>query len=209
MISAALYKALANNDEEQISVITKTAKRFFDKIGYVFIGYIVALVLIYPYFVRQTFSAGYTISLLLVISISTLTRYLLGLIYRILIQADQKIYFTNIVESIIVVLNAVVVIVLIKNHVPIQVEKLASALIFSVSSLVYYFYVKSKYHLQKDCQYNNDLIKDRWSAFGHHVAASIHFNTDPIILTLFSTVKEVSVYSIYALIVSRSKRSHF
>ncbi len=183
-------------------MIIKTAKSFFHKIGFIFLAYIAILLIIYPLFVNNSFGTIYTTTLLLIISISILARYFLGLTYKLLIQADQKGFISNIIEAIIIIINSIGVVVLIKSGVSIHLVKLWSAIIFSLSAIVYYVYVKKHYPLEKDCAVDNDLIKDRWSAFGHHIAASIHFNTDPVILTIFSTVKEVSVYSVYAMIVS-------
>ena len=51
-----------------------------------------------------------------------------------------------------------------------------------------------------------DLIKDRWDGFAISLAAFIHNNTDVIVLTLFTDLKVVSVYSVYSLVTSGLKQ---
>jgi O-antigen/teichoic acid export membrane protein len=49
-------------------------------------------------------------------------------------------------------------------------------------------------------------IQQRWDGLGHHIAFFLHTNTDIVVLTLFTNIKEVSVYSVYYMIISAVKR---
>src|SRR5699024_1696666 len=45
-------------------------------------------------------------------------------------------------------------------------------------------------------------IEQKWDGLAQHIAGVVHGNTDVTILTIFSTMKEVSVYTVYNLVVT-------
>ena len=51
-----------------------------------------------------------------------------------------------------------------------------------------------KYEIDADIKPNNSAISQRWDAFAQQAAAFVNNNTDVIVLTMFSDIKEVSVY---------------
>ena len=92
VIQSNLYKPLSENNSYQISLIVKSSERFFRHIALIFIVYIITLCFIFPLMVE--YEAIYTISLLLIIAISTLSQYLFGMTYQLLLNADQKHIFS-------------------------------------------------------------------------------------------------------------------
>ena len=50
---------------------------------------------------------------------------------------------------------------------------------------------------------DKDSLAQRWACFGQNFAYFIHSNTDVVVLTLFSDLKAVSVYSVYLLVVKK------
>lgn len=57
VIQSNLYKPLANNDTLEISKIVKSSERFFRRIAYIFIGYVIVLMLVYPHFFTASISS--------------------------------------------------------------------------------------------------------------------------------------------------------
>ena len=49
-------------------------------------------------------------------------------------------------------------------------------------------------------------IKQKWNGLAQHVASVVLSNTDTVVLTLFSTLQNVSVYAVYFLVVDGIKR---
>ena len=47
---------------------------------------------------------------------------------------------------------------------------------------------------------DNSLIKERWNGFAINFAAFVHNCTDIAILTIFTDLKTVSIYSVYSLV---------
>ena len=69
-----------------------------------------------------------------------------------------------------------------------------------------YWYVHRNYTILKTAPTDNACINQRWDAFVHQVAAFIHTNTDLMLLTIFSDLYQVSVYSIYNMVVTGVKK---
>lgn len=198
---AALYKPLAKNDTKQLSVVVNTTQQFFKRVGYLFIVYIVLLVIFYPITAQETFSWVFTAALITILAINTFSQYFIGLTPQTLLNADQKQYIPSFIQIITTILNMVAIVLLINFGANIHIVKFASALIFLVRPLTIKLYVDRHYKLDKTVAPDSSSIQQRWDGMGHHIAYFIHHNTDVVILTLFSTLTEVSVYAVYRMVV--------
>ena len=203
VIKATLYKPIANKDNEQIEKILKSTQRFFNIIGYIFIIYLIILCFVYPMFVNNEFDNWYTISLILIISISTFAEYFVGMVYKLYLQADQKTYITANIQTVTTVLNTIFCVILIKIGANIQAVKLVSAFIFVLRPICQNIYVKKKYNINLNNVKEEYELKEKWDGLSQHIASVIHNNTDVTILTIFCDIAEVSVYSVYYLIAGR------
>ncbi len=194
---AALYKPLAEGDREQISSIVKTTERFMRRIAGVFVVLVGIFACLYPFLVEENFEWFFSFSLILILSISTFAQYFWGLTYQMLLQADQRQCVIYIVQIGTTVLNTIVAAVLIVQGCSIHVVKLASAVVFLANPLLINAYAHRKYKINRRAKEDNNLIRQRWDAFGQQVAFFVHGNTDLVVLTMFSNLYEVSVYTVY------------
>lgn len=202
VVRAALYKPLAENDVVGISGIVKATEKFFRVLAFLFIGYCLIIALLFPFLVNNLFENIFTFTLVLIIGTSTFIQYFFGVASQIVLQADQKGYITSTIQIFTTIINTIIVIVLIKLGANIHMVKLGSAAIYIIRPMVLYSYVIKKYKIDKKCSVDNNAIKQRWDGLGHHIAFFLHTNTDIVVLTLLTNVKEVSVYSVYLMIVS-------
>ena len=200
VIMAALYKPLANKDYVKVSGVIKAADNFFKKIALIFVVYTLALAVLYPIFVPTSFSWGYIFTLTLIISTSLFIQYFFSLSYRLLINADQKGYVVFSTLILFTVLNFIVTLLVISTFPEIHVLKAASAIVFVIQPIVFNHYVKKNYSLDKNVEPDKNAIAQRWDGFGQNIAFFIHSNTDVVVLTIFSTLSEISVYSVYMLV---------
>lgn len=205
VVKAALYKPIAKKDKKEISSIINTAERFFKKIALIFVLYMISLCFVYPLLVNISFGKLYTISLIIIISISTFAEYFFGMAYRLYLQANQKAYVISIIQIVTYILSVIFVVILAKLNCSIQVIKLISGLIFVLRPIMQNLYVRKKYNL--NLKENNEKydLKQKWDGLAQHIAAVIHGNTDITILTIFCSLSEVSVYSVYYLVVKGVK----
>ena len=205
VVKAALYKPIANCDKEKIEKILKSAEYFFRTIAVIFVCYLAALSIIFPNVYIKEYSFTYTFSLVLIIAVSTLFEYFFGMTYTIYLQAAQKNYVVSLIKIALKILNTLAVVILTLNDCSIQVVKLISSLIFVMSPLILNFYVKKKFNINlKGIKYKEikDVLQNKWAGFSQHVAAIIHNSVDVAVLTFFSNPLEVSVYSVYMLVIN-------
>ncbi|MFC6465193.1 polysaccharide biosynthesis C-terminal domain-containing protein [Marinilactibacillus sp. GCM10026970] len=198
---AALYKPLAENDIKQLSIVTKSTEVFFRKISYFFLLYIFVLMIFYPLIVENSFDWFYTSSLIGIIGISTFGQYYFGITYQTLLQADQRQYIANYIQVVTIIINTIIIVALISFGSSIHIVRLFSATIFLIRPIVLHFYVNKHYSLDKKVKSDNNAVSQKRDGLGHHMAYFIHSNTDVVILTLFSSLYDVSVYAIYSMIV--------
>ena len=201
VIKSVLYKPIANRDKTAIAKILKTSDRFFRIIAYVFLLYMVALCFLFPTFVSNEFDTVFTISLILIIGISTFAEYFFGMTYKLYLQSDQKTYVISIIQIITYILSIIIIIILVGVGASIHIIKLASGIVFMLRPIIQRMYVKSKYGINFNNIDGNYELKQKWDGLVQHIAFVIHNNTDITILTLFVNLTEISVYSVYYLVV--------
>lgn len=201
VVKAALYKPIANKEKKEIENILGAAEKFFRIIAVIFLTYLLILSVIYPLIVNTEFDFVFTMLLVLIISTSTLAEYYFGMTYKLYLQAEQKTYITSIIQIIGYIFNTIAIVVLIKLNCSIHIVKFVSGFIFVLRPIAQNIYVKRKYNInikEADKTYN---LKQRWDGLAQHIASVVHNNTDITILTIFAPITEVSVYSVYYLVV--------
>lgn len=206
VVKAALYKPLATKNKHEIVNILKSTEKFFKTIGKIFIVYLILLFMFYPILVNNEFNYLYTISLILIISISTFFEYFFGLTYQLFLDAKQESYVINFLRIGTYILNIIAVIILIKLNSNIHIVKLVSGMIFIIRPIITNLYVKKKNNINLEEADDNYKLEKKWDGLAQHIAAIIHGNTDITLLTLSSKLSEVSVYSVYYLIINGVKK---
>lgn len=202
VIRASLYKPLAERNIDMISSILKEAEIFFKKIAFFFLIYLVILFFVFPKLLDGEFKVFYIITLIAIIGMSIFFQYYFGITYQILLHADQRQYFISFLQMITLIINMLIVIILINLDFSIHVVLFASSITHILRPLVLHYYVRSKYKIKNIEKKQTNFLSQKWDGLGHHIAFIVHNNTDVALLTIFSNVREVSVYSIYYLIVS-------
>lgn len=199
VVQASLYKPLAEKNEEEISNIYSSAKKYFDNIAKILLIYILCLIIYYCFFKSHEFSWIYSATLIIAISISSFAQYYFGICNSLLLYADQKIYIPTLINLGTLILNAVITVILLSSHSSIQMVKLISSLIYIIRPLYLNYYVKHHYHINIIENPPKDALAHKWSGLAQHVASHLTISADSIILTLFSTFKMVSIYNVYVM----------
>lgn len=200
---AALYKPLADNDTGKISAVVGELRHFFRIIAYIFLVYVLILACTYTYISDiQAFDWISTFFLVIIISISTFAQYFIGITNSVLLQAAQKVYITNLVSIVATVLNTVLTVILVNCGYSLLIVKLVSSCIFVLKPVVLQLYVKRQFSLVKCQSRDKDLLSQKWTGLGQHIAFFLHSNTDIMVLTVFANLSLVAVYSVYNMVVA-------
>lgn len=198
----ALYKPLADNNIPAINGILSAAKKFYQTSGYIFLALVCLLAVLYPIFAKTLKLTAGQIALVVfalgtkgVLDFFTLSKY------RVLLTASQKSYVISSAQMVYLLLNIVIVWALAKlgfSIVTVQVAVVFS--VFARSWLLYYYTRKHFPYVDYAAAPDKDSIKDRWNVLYLQLLGTSQ-NAVPIILaTVFTSLKEVSVFSIYNLV---------
>lgn len=200
---AALYKPLADNDTEKISAVVEELRRFFRVVAYIFLAYVLILACSFTYISDiKVFDWITTFLLVIIISISTFAQYFIGVTYSVLLQAAQKVYITNLVSVVATILNTVLTVILVKLGYSLLIVKLVSSCIFVLRPLALQVYVKRHFSLISTKRRNKELLNQKWTGLGQHIAFFLHSNTDIMVLTVLANLTQVAVYSVYNMIIA-------
>ena len=206
VVQSSLYKPLAEKNNEEISKIIGSAGKFFKHLALILLVYIFILIVAYPSLARQDFGWAYTAGLIAAISISSFAQYYFGVVDRLLLNSDQRGYIQYTAQTITLILNTVACAILIKLGCSIHVVKLMTSLIYLARPLFLRWYVNHHYALDRKIRYTGEPIKQKWNGVTQHVAAVVLDGTDTVVLTLFSTLSNVSIYSVYFMVVNGIKQ---
>ena len=205
VVQSSLYKPIADNDNIAISRIMASANKFFEKIAIVLIVYVLFLIIFYPLIVNSAYDHFYTAILIVSISINSFAQYYFGVVDRLLLNADQRGYIQYNLQSIALILNTIACAILIKIGASIQVVKMTTSLIYLLIPFVLRVYVNKKYKIDRKIKYEVEPITQKWNGIAQHIAAVVLNQTDTIVLTIFSTLSNVSIYGVYFLVVNGVK----
>lgn len=207
VVLAELYKPIENHDENKIQEILSECQNFFTKLAAIYIAYTVVLGIVYPIFINASYGFIYTSSLVVILSCTTLVRYLFSITNRLYLQANQKIYIVNIITAVITATNLIIAIIVIKVYPEIHVLKIMSDILFLIQPVAFNRFVDKKFHTKvRISKKNTTVLTNRWSGFSQNLAYFINMNTDVAVITVFLGLKEVSVYNVYMLAVNALRK---
>ena len=200
VVKASLYKPLAKKDYHALSVTIVTVEKFFRKIAWITVGYLIVLAVGYPLIYTPDRDFLFTASLVIIIGVSTVAQYYFGMVYRMLVEADMRSYIYSGLQIASIAVNTLLTGVAVRLGFSIHAVKLLSASVFVLRPIVLNIYVHRKYPLDQTVAADNGLLKQRWDGFAHAIAYFVHSKTDIFVLSSFSRLENVSVYGVYAMI---------
>lgn len=200
-----LYKTLSKNDNLGTSRIMKATQQYMRKVGLAVVLYAVVLSVVYPLVAKNELLYVENSAIVIIVSIATFAQYFFGISNTTLLIADQSSYIVDILNTIKIIVNTLCVAVLIKCNASIFVVKLGSSIVFLLAPLILDIYVRRKYRLAKECVPDESGIKGRRAVAFHSIANIVHDNTDIMVLTFFMDAKQISVYTVYYLVIGKVK----
>lgn len=202
VVKASLFKPLADNDFYEVSRILASSKRFYFKVALFSIIYTIVLVLFFPFIIDFKFDFITTSILIFAIAFNAIAQYLFGVVYEQLLAADQKDYIRLNISSFSIIMSTIVSILLIRENAPIFVVKMCAAFVLLLRPIALWLYVSKKYRVDFSISYAGEPIKQKWNGVAQHIAVYVMKHSGVVILSLFSTLLNVSVYYVYSLVTS-------
>lgn len=205
VVRSNYYSPLAVRDKVLLSKIYRSSEIFFRRIACILLVYVVVLMIIYPRAVNTSFSGGFIICIILILAVDSFAEYYFGMPDLLLLSADQREYYVFFIRTATLIINTVVCMVLIKCGCSIITVKLSTSIIFLSRPLAYRLLARKRYDLDRKVQITEEPIKQKWNGFAQHVAAVLLENTDVFLLSIFSSLSNVSIYNVYFLVISGVK----
>lgn len=194
---SALYKPLAEHDVDGINAVVSSVKQFFSKLAVIFVVYTLIIACTYKNVASEyIYDWSFTFFLVIVISLSTFAEYFFGITNFLLIQADQRAYVVRTLQSLAIALNTILACILIYFQCNIFVVKFAYCFVHFIRIFVLSQYVKKRYQIKKTSGHGN-VLQQKWDCLAQHIAYFLHSKTDIFVLTVFTNMREIAVYSIY------------
>jgi len=206
VVSAAYYKPLADGDTYLTSKIFVYSNRFFKIVGFILLAYVMVLLGVYPTVINDSFDFWFTFALIAAMSVSQMGQYFIGISYQLLLTSDQRSYVQLIINGATLIINTVVSVLLMVSGASIQMVKLVTSAIYLARPLIMYLYVKKHYKLDKTAPVDSTVVPQKKNGVVQHVAYMIYENTPVMVLTVFTDLYSVSVYSVYALATNSIKQ---
>lgn len=140
--------------------------------------------------------------MVLILGANTYFSYYAAISHRILLMADQKLYIIQLLQIISIGINLILCIVSIHLGTGIHVIKLLTAGTAMLGSIFFVKYVRKQYSIASNSQKYSYRIPQQRDGVIHHLAYFVHRNTDIILLSLFTKLENVSIYSVYHAVIS-------
>lgn len=199
----ALYRPIAKDDKKNIELIISGAGRLYRRSGYVYMSILLLIAVLYPLLIGQQFEYWFIFELVLCIGLVNAIDYFIWGKYKPLLIADQKYYVLNIARTLATIILTIGSIILLYRKSSVISLKCFAVVTHLGEALSVCFYVRKKYGTA-ECSVKDAInIEHRWNALIHQICATIVYNTDLVVLTIFlpkHTLSEISVYTVYNMV---------
>lgn len=197
----ALYKPCANKDRDAINSIMAATDYFYNRTGKIYLFLVVLLSIGYTLLVQTELPQVDVFLVVLLCGLSGVGSYFFQGKFKLYLAAEGKSYIsTNIGTFIQIATSITKAILLYVGFGVVEIQFAAFAL--NVIQIIFFLYYMRKHYAWIDLKVkpNLDAINQKNAVLIHQIAALIFNNTDVLLLTIFTSLKEVSVYSMYAMI---------
>ncbi|AXT69681.1 polysaccharide biosynthesis protein [Vibrio sp. dhg] len=198
----ALYRPIEENDDAAISRILSTVSFFYKKVAIFVLIVGTAVVFVLPLLLGQVIVEGevYVIWILYVVNVALSYSYAK---FVILYTANQEYGYVRLVQGVCVLffnILRLVAIIYYKSFV-------AFVIFYLLENTVIYFIFRSRFIINykqvtnvKERQLS--IYRDMKNIFWHKIAALAVYNTDLILLSIFTSLSVVAIYSSHIMVVN-------
>lgn len=197
----ALYRPIADGDRDSISRILSATDRYYRRTGRVYLAAVVVFAVAYTFLLRSGIPRLQVFLVILLSGLSGVLNYFFQGKFKLLLAAEGKKYVVkNITTAISVATSIAKALVLAAGGSIVAVQAAHFALNL-VQMLIFLRYMRRNYGWV-NYRDTPDLaaVAQHRAVLVHQISTLIFNNTDVLVLTVLTTLKEVSVYTMYAMI---------
>jgi O-antigen/teichoic acid export membrane protein len=198
----SLYMPLAKKDNNKISSIFTTADKLYYQSGAIFLVLLFVMIIIYPLVVSANIMTKTEIALFFfILGIPEMFNFFLMSKYRSLLTADKKNHIISFAGMALVYCNAIIIIYLASIGLSVILAKAFAIAAILLQAFILIRYCKVKYsYLNYNAPTNKNMIRQRGDVLSIQILTGVHHGLPIVLVTLFISLSELSVYSIYNLL---------
>lgn len=203
----SLYEPIGKNDDQRLNEVLNAIKKYYINTGFFFTIAVLILSFTLPVFIKDMPEMTVFYMMLVMGLQSSVTSFGIST-NRVLLQADQKLYISNLFNIVTMIIRGLIQIFLIKNlFSPVIVQSVFILELF-IMIIMQRIYINKKYPmLDSSVKPDKSALSKRWSALVHEISSLIVNSTDILLLTLATgDMILVSIYSVYQLVFSNLYR---
>lgn len=198
----ALYRPVATDDKDKINGILSATSQFYRKTGICYLACVALLAVIYPLAIKSEIPVWEQIAVILVIGSGNSLGFFLHAKFRMLLRADGKTYVYTNISTIVQLGTSLTKAILATLGMNIVFIQFGHLVLLLVLSLYITFYTKKHYPwLNLKVKPDKASIAQKKSVLVHEVSQMVFNHTDVLLLTAFTNLTVVSIYTVYNMIV--------
>lgn len=200
----ALYKAVAKDDWDEINAIMNAASGFYRRTGTIYFIGVVITSLIYAFFIETPLLPRQVFLLILFSGMGNVLNYFFQSKYIAFLNTEGKTYIHVGINTVIQIITQILKIVMISNQLDIVLIYFVYLMITTLQIFVLNIYMHRNYKnkLNKIVRPNKQALNQHSSVLVHQISSLVFSNTDVLILTAFTNLKCVSIYTIYNMVIN-------
>lgn len=197
----ALFRPLAEDDRDAINRILAATHHFYKRTGRIYLACVLVLSCGYTAFAHTELPHVSVFLVVLTSGLSGVLSYFFQGKYRLFLTAEGKGYvLTNLSTVTSVGVSIAKVLVLLSGGNVVSVQLIGFS--FNLAQMVFFLAYMRRNYAWIDLTVTPDFeaISQKNAVLVGQIASLVFYNTDVVILTLLTSLKVVSVYSMYAMI---------
>lgn len=197
----ALYRPFAERNKNTINEIMAATHFFYRRTGFVYLGIVIVLSIGYAAMVNTTIPKWQVFLVVIIAGLSGVMSYFFQGKFKIFLAAEGKGYIsTNITTITTIGVSITKALVLISGGNVVLIQSVY--FLFNLIQMIIITVYMHKHYPWIDLSVppNFESISQKNAVLVHQITELIFNNTDVIILTAFTSLSTVSVYSMYAMI---------
>lgn len=203
----ALYKPVAEKKQDRINAVMSATNEYYHRAGMIYFTLILLLSALYPLIIHSEISYITIFQVILFNGIGNVINFFFHGKYLILLKADGKNYIRTGLDTVINAVKQISKIFLIRYGFDVVSVQFASMMVSFLQMVYISLYVRKNYSwIDLKVMPDKSAISQSRNVFVHEINYLITSNADTVLLSIFTTLQTVSVYSLYNLLFSMINR---
>lgn len=198
-----IFKAIADKDQQKVNTVISTTANYYKRTGLIYLTIVIGVSIVYPFVIQSAINPVEVFLVAIITGMASALTYIVQGKYSVILQSYGKLYVISTSQMIMTVVSQLMKVLIMWMGYSVVWIQLSYLLLTVIKILYIRFYTKRAYPnivMKEEPDYS--LIKERKNVMVHQVSGLIFSSTDSILLSLFTNLTIVSVYSVYNMVMT-------